>query len=72
VRTRAKGKPSPDRNTSTTFWKLRLPCGGKSGIGDTMKKPSLTALAGAATKEGFQVHTKPGFFSKDQFGWNEF
>jgi hypothetical protein len=37
-----------------------------------MKKPSLTALAGAATKEGFQVHTKPGFFSKDQFGWSEF
>jgi hypothetical protein len=37
-----------------------------------MKKPSLTALAGAATKEGFQVHTKPGLFSKDQFGWSEF
>jgi hypothetical protein len=29
-----------------------------------MKKPSLTALAGAASKEGYQIHTKPGFFQK--------
>jgi hypothetical protein len=29
-----------------------------------MKKPSLTTLAGAATKEGYQIHTKPGYFQK--------
>jgi hypothetical protein len=29
------------------------------------EKTSLTALAGAATKEGFEGHTKPSSFSKE-------
>jgi uncharacterized membrane protein YeaQ/YmgE (transglycosylase-associated protein family) len=37
-----------------------------------MKKPSLDALAGAVTKEGFQYDTKQGFFSKVIIGWGGF
>jgi hypothetical protein len=37
-----------------------------------MKKPSLVALAGVHTKEGFKTNTKLGQFSKDQLGWSGF
>jgi len=70
-RTLANGSPSPARNASTTFRKLRLSRRGEFGTKVAMKKPSLAIHARRAAKEGSQIIAERGQKPEHRFGTAE-